>query len=300
MKLIIDTDPGVDDAMALFWAHAAPELELIGLTTVFGNVRVDQATRNALVLCDVMGLDIPVAEGAGQPSVLPPFTPSAYVHGDEGFGDMPAMTPTRAKDPRDAVTYLTETVRAYRGEVVVAPIGPLTNIAAAIEADPDFAKNVKQIVIMGGGLKGGNITPHAEANFYHDPHAAHVVMTCGAPIIMVGLDITEEVTCVPADFAAMAKASPKHGKMLQDMSHFYLRFYAEYGLDGCGLHDPAAIIAITHPELFEMKRTGVSVVSEGEEAGRSVATDGPGVDVAIGGDADAIKALFMERIGSLP
>ena len=172
-KLIIDTDPGIDDAMAIFYAAAAPDIELLGLTTIFGNVTTKMATRNALRLLESADLDLPVAHGAEKPLVLPPFEPSAHVHGDEGFGDIPAAEPKGQAVAEDAADFLIRMAREHKGELVLCPVGPLTNIALAVQRDPEFVKNCKRIVIMGGSLEaGGNITPHAEANIYHDPHAA--------------------------------------------------------------------------------------------------------------------------------
>jgi inosine-uridine nucleoside N-ribohydrolase len=303
-KLIIDTDPGIDDAMAIFYAAAAPDIDLLGLTTIFGNVTVETATRNALRLVELAGLDIPVAGGADVPLVLPPFEPSAQVHGDEGFGDIPAETPKGQAISETAAEFLVRMAREHKGELVLCPIGPLTNIAHAIQLDPDFASNVHRIVLMGGSYReGGNITPHAEANIYHDPHAADVVFASGARIEMVGLDVTHRILCKPEDFAAMAEAAPKLGGMLQDMSHFYLAFYASVGkLDGCSLHDPAAVIACTHPELFTHEDVAIRVETDGEASGATVQSDDPArgvTQVCVAVKSAEVKALFMNRLATL-
>ena len=303
VKMIIDTDPGVDDAMAIFYAAAAPEIELLGLTTIFGNVTVEIATRNALRLVEKAGLDCPVAQGAAVPLFLPPFEPSSQVHGAEGFGDIPAETPSGAAMDETAAEFLVRMAQEHAGELVLCPIGPLTNIAAAIQLDPGFVTNVKRIVLMGGSYKeGGNITPHAEANIYHDPHAAEIVFASGAKVEMVGLDVTHRILCRPDDFEMMAKASPNLGGMLQDMSHYYLKFYESVGkLDGCSLHDPAAVIACTHPHLFTAEVVGICVETEGEAIGATVkAGDQRGVtDVYMAVDDEAVKSLFLSRIHEL-
>ncbi len=299
-KLIIDTDPGVDDAMAIFYAAAAPDIELLGLTSIFGNVTVEMATRNALRLVEAAGLDIPVAAGANTPMALPPYTPSFHVHGDEGFGDIPAETPKGAAIDESAADFLCRMAREHKGELVLCPIGPLTNVAMAIQQDPEFAQNVKRIVLMGGSYcEGGNITPYAEANIYHDPHAAEVVFASGARIEMVGLDVTHRITCKPDDFEAIAQASPRLGGMLQDMSHFYLKFYATVGkLDGCSLHDPAAVIACTHPHLFTAEDVAIEVTCEGAEIGATVqsAPDRGVTSVYTAVEAAAVKDLFLQRL----
>jgi len=302
-KLIIDTDPGVDDAMAIFYAAAASEIELLGLTTIFGNVTVEMATRNALRLIEAAGLDIPVAAGANTPLALPPFKPSFHVHGDEGFGDIPAVTPKGTAIDESAADFLCRMAREHKGELVVCPIGPLTNIALAIQQDPEFITNVKRIVLMGGSYReGGNITPHAEANIYHDPHAAEVVFASGANVEMVGLDVTHRILCTAEDFSEMAATAPKLGGMLQDMSHFYLEFYKSVGLlDGCSLHDPAAVIACTHPDWFTAEKVAIEVSCEGDTSGATnAAKDGRATTaVYTAVEAQKIKSLFMERIAQL-
>ncbi len=305
VKMIIDTDPGIDDAMAIFYAAAAPDIELLGLTTVFGNVTTAIATRNALRLLEAAGLDLPVAHGAEAPLALPPFTPSAQVHGNEGFGDIPAAKPTGQPIEEDAADFLCRVAREHKGELVLCPIGPLTNIALALQRDPEFAKNVARIVIMGGSLnEGGNITPHAEANIYHDPHAADVVFASDAKVVMVGLDVTHRILCSTSDFTAIAAQAPELGGMLQQMSIFYLKFYESVGkFDGCSLHDPAAVIACSHPELFETYLTPLQVSCAGETSGATLAAPDsgrPAIDVCISVQAEAVKSLFINRLSLLP
>lgn len=303
MKIIIDTDPGVDDVMAILYAHAAPDIDLIGLTTVFGNVHATQATRNALFLGDLLSADIPVAQGAAMPYDFPEFAPSAQVHGPEGFGDITDITTTRAPQKQTAAEFLVDQARQHKGELVVCAIAPLTNIADAIRLDPEFVENVGKIVIMGGAVdRAGNITPHAEANVYHDPHAAAEVFESGADIVVVGLDVTLATLCDHADFDDIAAAAPKTGGFLRDIAGFYLQFYKDVaGEDGCALHDSTALIACTHPELFTMDKTGLRVVTEGEEFGNTVRdTENPPVSVCTDIDAEAVMALFMERVKSNP
>lgn len=305
VKLIIDTDPGIDDAMAIFYALGAPDIDLLGLTSIFGNVHVGQATRNALRLLDWAGAEhVPVAEGAAKPRTLPPFPPSHNVHGAEGFGDIPAETPAGQALGETAARFLTRMARAHKGELVICPIGPLTNIADALDLDPDFARHVKRIVLMGGSLdEGGNITPHAEANIYHDPHAAERVFASGAPITMVGLDVTHRILCTADDFAELAEKSPDLGGKINQMSRFYLHFYQSVGkMDGCSLHDPAAVIACTHPHLFTATPVRITVSCDGETSGATlrVNDERQPVDVLTATNADAAKAQFFGLMGRLP
>ena len=300
MKLIIDTDPGVDDAMAITFAALHPGIELLGLTTVFGNVTAMQGTHNALYLSERLGHSVPVAEGANAPRVLPPFKPSAHVHGPEGFGDLQVPPPKGKAVEESAAEFLCRMARQNPGEIILCPVGPMTNVAAAIDLDPDFAKNLKSIVFMGGALDArGNVTAFAEANTWHDPHALDVVLQSGADITMVGLDVTMRLILKLADFDRMAELNPMHGGLLRDMGHFYLDFYKTIGAAGCGFHDPMTIIAALHPELFELETTPLAVTLDGEEIGRTYRTSGrPPVKVCLNLDVERVKAIFIDTLAA--
>lgn len=307
MKILIDTDPGIDDAMAILYAALAPDIDLVGLTTVFGNVPVETATRNALRLVEMAGLDIPVAQGAARPLHRPPTVPPAFIHGTEGFGTVPGAVPKGRAVAETAAQLMCRLAREHRGELVVCAIGPITNLAEAIRLDPEFARNVRRIVFMGGAaLVPGNVTPFAEANTYNDPHALSVVIASEADVVMVGLDVTTRVLCDRAFFATLAAASPGLGGFLNDASQLYLDFYlARSGQDGCALHDPSAVIACTHPHLFDIRSWPMTVTEDGEEIGRTVvgaqaiavAGDAPTVGVSTSGNMDAVKALFSSVFG---
>lgn len=298
-KIIIDTDPGIDDAMAIHLAFADPRLEVLGLTTVFGNVWVEQATRNALVLCDQASYPTAVAEGAATPLAITPNAPSHYVHGEEGFGDLPAMTPMREKDPRPAHQYISETCRAYPNEVVLCPVGPLTNIAALLEYDPEITKFIKKLVIMGGAVRAkGNVTEFAEANIWNDPHAADKVFAADWHIELIGLDITQSIRCTSDDFAGLASKAPEIGSFIYQISNFYIKFYETVvGEQVCIMHDPTAIIAITDPELFTYEAIPLEVVTKGDAVGQtkpsSDATRRP-VHVAMQAKNDAIIKTYLD------
>ncbi|MFQ6554197.1 nucleoside hydrolase [Aestuariibius insulae] len=305
MRVLIDTDPGIDDAMAIYWAAAAPEIEIAGITTVFGNVSSRIAGRNALRLLEAAGVEAPVAEGAWQPLVLPPFEPTWRIHGREGFGTVPAELPAGKVVDEAADDMLLRMTAEAPGELTLVALGPLTNVASALRRDPDFAGRLAGLVIMGGSVDaGGNITPHAEANLYHDPHAAEIVFASGAPIRMVGLDVTHQILCAASDFANIAHRSPVIGGQIQEMSLHYLKFYESVGrFDGCALHDPAAMIAAVAPDLFEWRKTPIRVVTEGEASGRTLADPAcgaPPVAVAMGVDADAVRHRFIETLAMLP
>ena len=267
--MIIDTDPGIDDAMAIFYAVANPAIDLLGLTTVFGNVRTSQATRNALFLLEEIGINLPVAPGLHKPRVLPPFPPSAAVHGEEGFGSLLEIKPRNSPRAELAPDFLVRMAQENKGEITLCPIGPLTNVAAAIDLDPDFCKNLKNIIIMGGSLRtGGNITPAAEANIYHDPHAADFVFENGSNITMVGLDVTDRVVCSREYFKALALESPQIGSLLNQMADFYITFYESISkINGCGMHDPTALIRCAEPSFFKTEAHKIKVILSGERMG---------------------------------
>ena len=304
LKLIIDTDPGIDDAMAILYAIAAPEIDLLGLTTVFGNVTTPKATRNALYLLEQAGIEIPVAEGLHRPRIGPPFPPTSAVHGAEGFGTLAVPTPQRRALVETAPEYLVRMARAHQGELLLCPIGPLTNIAAAMELDPSFCSNLKGMVVMGGSLRaGGNITPAAEANFYHDPHAADFVLRHGCNITLVGLDVTNRVICPRSFFARLASESPKMGGLLHDMAEFYIDFYETVGkFAGCGMHDPSALVACIAPELFTTELHALRVALSGDRSGEMIAvanSTAQPVNVCTDVQAEAVKQNFFKNVAKL-
>lgn len=305
MKMIIDTDPGVDDAMAYYYAHAHPDIDLLALTTIFGNVHVADATRNALWLTENSQARTHVYQGAEKPLTITPNPPSDYVHGKRGFGDVEIHDPNRQAGTRSAADYLVETAQQYPGEITLCAIGPLTNVALAVQKDAQFLSNLKQLVIMGGALDvPGNINAYAEANFWNDPHAANIVMTAEgrANVIVVGLDITNMIAFTPQDFDRLAKLSPKAGGFLKDIGAFYLSFYeSRSGRRACSLHDPSAVIACLHPEVFDITSTPSEVVTRGDALGQLLRRKhGRQSHIAIGGDAEVIKAEFLRITGLNP
>ena len=302
MKLIIDTDPGVDDTLAIALAVAIPEVELLGLTAIFGNTFVKQSSRNARYLLDFLGYDCPVAEGAALPYGASDYTPSANVHGDEGLGALTTVPEIGKNIDETAAAFLVRMAAENAGELVVCAIGPLTNIADALALDPAFATNIKSLVIMGGAYAvPGNITPHAEANIYHDAAAADVVFATEMPIVMVGLDATMQTLLTPEDFEAMAVTSPKVGGFVRDISNFYLGFYRSVGVfDGCPMHDSTALLACLFPEKFTFEKSGIKVVLSGDDIGDTVAdASRPKVDVAVGIDAKWAVDYAMAQVATL-
>jgi inosine-uridine nucleoside N-ribohydrolase len=304
-RILIDTDPGIDDAMAILYAIAAPDIELVGLSTVFGNVTTEIATRNALQLVELAGVAVPVARGAEKPLRRAPAPPADFVHGAGGFGDARLPTPSRAADPRPAARFIAETILNSPGEITLVPVGPLTNIALALREAPEIVKAVKKIVVMGGAVRtAGNVTEHAEANIWNDPDAAAEVFAAEWPLTLVGLDVTQKLRCKDHDLDPMRAASPDCGRFLNDAVQFYFRFHeVSRGFTGCYLHDPSAVICATHPEWFDTVEAQLTVTVDGEALGRTrEGGGGPSQRVAVGVNVEALQRRFLETLksGCLP
>ena len=302
-KLIIDTDPGIDDAMAIHMAFADPRIEVVGLTSIFGNVTTGQATRNALYLAQMAHYPVAVAHGAERPLARDPQPPADFVHGPEGFGALPAPVIDAAPDPRDAARYLCETCAAHPGEIIICAVGPLTNLAAALALDPGITRTAARVVVMGGSAaRHGNVSDCAEANIWNDPHAAEAVFAADWDVTMVGLDVTEKTQCTPQDFASLAAASPIIGGFLSDAAAFYFDFHeAKTGTRSCFMHDPSAILAITDPGLFGFDSTPVSVVCDGDDIGRTLCGTASGrraAQVAMTVDSHGARRRFLDLVGA--
>lgn len=191
IPIIFDTDPGVDDAQAIAIALAHPDIELLGMTTTYGNVDVTTATHNALLLAELAGQRIPVAQGAAGPMVKTRFPPPKHIHGDNGLGNIGLPDVQGRAEVISAAQFIVDQINARPGEITLVAVAPLGNLAAALQLDPSIVDRVKQVVVMGGSIReGGNVTPVAEANLFNDPHAGQRVLTAGWPLTMVGLDAT--------------------------------------------------------------------------------------------------------------
>lgn len=302
-KIIIDTDPGVDDALAIQMAFADPRLEIIGLTTVFGNVHTHQATRNARHLAEMAGLAIPVAHGADKPYRQPKRDPAHFIHGAEGFGDLPAPNPKLPADPRSAAQFICDMAAEHGKDLILCPIGPLTNLSHALDLDPDLQHKIGGVVLMGGAVTvPGNVNSFAEANIHNDPHAAENVFAAEWDVRIIGLDVTEQILCTSQHLDEIALAAPEIGGFLRDVSAFYVRFYQDdRAFDGCCLHDPAALIAISDPDWFSFEEAPVKVVVEGEDAGATRITDNPNrpkVRFAVACNHEKIRDHFVATLKS--
>ncbi|OMO68296.1 hypothetical protein COLO4_29777 [Corchorus olitorius] len=276
-KLIIDTDPGIDDSMAILMAFQTPEVEILGLTTVFGNVHTENATQNALTLCEIAGRsDVPVAEGSPEPLKGGRPRVADFVHGSDGLGNIFLPPPETKKSEKSASEFLVEKVSEYPGEVSVLALGPLTNVALAIKRDSSFAHKVKNIVVLGGAFFAlGNVNPAAEANIYGDPEAADVVFTSGANIVVVGINITTQVKMTDDDLLELKESKGKHAQLLSEMCKFYRDWHVKSdGVYGIFLHDPVSFVALVRPDLFTYKKGVVRVETQGICVGHTLLDQG--------------------------
>lgn len=290
---ILDTDPGIDDAMALLYLKGEG-VALMGLTTVFGNADIQRTTRNAAQLLELAQMTGWVAPGAGDPLVQLRHPPADFVHGVEGLGGIELPAPSRMPLPIDGANAIIQA--SHRTEnLVLAAIGPLTNLAIALERDPTLPQRVKEVVIMGGTLDApGNVSDTAEANIWNDPHAAQQVLRAGWPLRLIGLDVTSQIQLMREDFDVLPGTVGNH---IKHAAGSYIDFYQSVGSEGCQLHDPAAVMAGLYPDDFDWEETGVDVVLEGEHAGRVVRdSSAPSIQVAMGSRIQTIKARFMDRL----
>jgi inosine-uridine nucleoside N-ribohydrolase len=304
-RILLDTDPGIDDALALFLALASPEVHLEAITTVSGNVSVEQTTTNALALLTLAGRsDIPVARGCGAP-LLRQHVDAAEVHGHNGVGEVTLPTPQIQPIAQHAVDLIIGTVLQAPGAITLVPIGPLTNIALAVRREPRIAQLVREVVIMGGALRvPGNITPSAEFNIYADPEAASIVLHAGWPIRLVSLDTTLKVAL---DREQIDELTQRGGKVLtalkEILTSFLNVFAAPRGLTVFHMHDPLCLAAAFQPDLITWESIYVDVelagtLTLGETVGyfEQNTLHKPNVQVSVDVDSDRFLRLFLERM----
>ncbi len=311
-KIILDTDPGVDDAMALFMALASPELEIVGLTTIFGNAATEVTTGNALTLLDAAGRpDIPVARGADHPIATNYLGPVPQVHGADGLGNGGVEPSTRKTIESSAPDFIYSTALAAPGEITLLAVGPLTNLALALQAHPDLVDLVDEVVVMGGNaLVPGNATPVAEANINNDPEAADIVFGAGWKIAMVGLDVTHQVNLSGQALGRIVSAGTATSLLLSKALPLYHSFFAETnGIDGIYVHDPSAVAYLLEPSAFVTKQWSLRVETESFSRGKTWPNIGntdesvpkawqgrPVVDVCTEVDSARVQALVEERL----
>lgn len=275
IKVIYDTDPGIDDAVALHFACESKDIDIIGITTIFGNNTIEVTTRNALFLKEQFGLNCPVARGCERPLMIDTNPPSVVAHGEDGLGDVLDITPDSIPDVKHAVQFIIDTVHANPNQITLIAVGPLTNLALACRLDPSIIKLIKNVVIMGGttlrNSHFGNKSPVAEANIHRDPHAAQIVFNCGLPLTMVGLDVTHEVLLDNLRLNQLAHHASPHTRIMYKIIQHYAHYAAErYGLDGVRPHDLQAFIYAIRPDLYQTVSGNIQVVTEGIAEGQTI------------------------------
>lgn len=299
-RIILDTDPGIDDTIAII--TAARWADLIGITTVAGNVPVEHTTANALRIRDLLGLDVAVHRGANRPLKVEPLH-ARHVHGVIGLGEIELPEPSRGPDSEDAIGFLVESTRGEEGLHLV-PLGPLTNVALALRADPALADRVASITLMGGSARAGNVTAAAEFNVFADPEAADVVFRSGAPITMVGLNLTQQVRMGSEHSKACRAMGTRVGMVAADLLDFnnQVRQNANEATTGA-IHDPCAVLVVTHPEVFRCEPRVVAVELTGTHTRGQTLVDErewpeiePNCLVAYGVNTDRALELIVQAI----
>lgn len=272
-KIILDCDPGHDDAMAILLAGAQPDLDILGITTVAGNSPVENTTRNALIITQIAGLDIPVYKGMDRPMVRAPyFAGGEVVHGKSGL-EGPTLPPLeREVEKEHAVDFIIETIKANKGEITLVPTGPLTNIGMAFRKAPEIIPWVKEISLMGGAINEGNVTPSAEFNIFFDPEAADIVFSSGIPTFIAPLELTHQALIGPKELDKIRALGSNISKFVVDLLEFYSQFHKRrYHMEGAPLHDPCAVLYLIKPELIKIKEMFVQIETKGElTSGRTV------------------------------
>ncbi len=278
-KVIFDTDPGIDDAVALLLLHAMPRVDLQGITTVFGNASIEDCTRNALYICERFELPYGVFQGAGvsfrgaEEDEYPDF-----VHGRDGLGDVGFLAPSKRPAKVAAADFIVQAARLSVDPIEILAVGRMTNIAQALEMAPDIKSKLRRIVMMGGAVDvSGNVTEWAEANIYGDPEAADYIFESGVPVLMVGLDATLKHQISRTQLAALTRDLGDAGDFIWQIKQHYLKFYASKGVfDGFPIHDATAALAMAFPGDFKMVEGDLRCVTEGEQRGRTTFSERQG------------------------
>lgn len=306
--IIIDADPGQDDAVAILLALASPELDVVAITTVAGNVPQPLVTANALAMCELAGrTDVPVYKGADGPLERELRT-AEYVHGPTGIDGADLPTPTTKAKHGHAVDFIIATCLSADDPITICPVGPLTNVAAAIARQPSIVSTIREVALMGGGFfEGGNTTPVAEFNIFVDPEAASIVFNSGVPLTMFPLDVTHKALVLPDDLKRFSGLGTQAGTAVAGMIDYYERHDIEkYGFAGAPLHDPCVIAYLIEPQLFGGKPCRVDVETESELTMGQTVVDWWGVTgaepnamVIDSVDRQGFIDLLVERIGTL-
>ena len=305
-KIIIDTDPGVDDTIAITTALRSPEVEVIGLTSAFGNAPGAVCAKNALRLVELEENDhIPVARGSDIPLVAPLEKLGTWVHGEDGMGNTNLPEPKGKLMDKSAAEFIVNMAHENPHEITLVPLGPLTNIALALRIDPEIADLIHDVVIMGGAVTvPGNMTAVSEANIYHDPHAADIVIGAGWPLTIVGLDVTEKTVMTPEYHQSLFDAGNPAVNLIEKILPCYQSYFDKFlGLNGSTYtHDPSAISYVINPDLFTTREAPVFVATEGRCYGQTAADwrgqweERKPVSICVDVDSESVLALIKERL----
>ena len=306
IPIILDCDPGHDDAIALLLALASPELELLGVTTVSGNKTLEKTTANAIRVLEHAGrADVPVAAGADRPLLREQFV-AAYVHGESGLDGPSLPPPQKEAEPQHAVDFVAERLRESQAPVTLVPVGPLTNIALLLARYPEIHGRIDRIVLMGGAIGLGNVTPAAEFNIWADPEAAARVFAAGIDLTMIGLEVTHGALMTRAD-AEQLRANGAVGTMVAELFDFFSQFHLrQYGTEDSPIHDAVAVAHLLDPTLVETQHRHVVVDTQSELCrGRTVVdlvrrgSGEPNTHVGVSVDRDRFMSLLLERLARL-
>lgn len=276
-KLILDLDTGIDDALAIAYALGSPEIDLIGITTTYGNVLLEQGIRNSLAITDLLGHpEVKVYEGLSHASTTDSFQVkpiSAFIHGENGIGNVNIPDSQRAPETESAIDFIVDAAKTFGQDLIYVPTGPLTNIAAALKKAPEIKNQIENFVLMGGALTAtGNVSAWAEANISQDPEAANSVFRSGVKTTMVGLDVTLQTLLTYKDTQEWQNTGSKAGEFLADMTNYYIKAYETTSPDlgGCGLHDPLAVGVAIDPTLVTTLPINLQVDIDGPTRGRTI------------------------------
>ena len=303
IPVILDGDPGHDDAIGWTLAQGSGRFDILAVTSCSGNVGIEKTTYNTLRVCTLLGIDAPIAEGCPHPLTADVMN-APSVHGESGL-DGPALPePAMEVCSLTAVELMAKVLRESPEPVTIIPTGPETNVAALLLAHPELKSKIKQISLMGGGIAYGNWTPAAEFNILVDPEAAKIVFTSGVPITMAGLDVTEKALILPEDFARVRALGNPVSDIVAQWLEFFYKFHRSIGYAGAPMHDPCAVMALIHPEIFTIRPMYVQVETGGEYCRGTTVGDllgfsghAPNADVLMDVDRSRFADLLVEAIG---
>lgn len=304
IPVILDGDPGHDDAIAWVLAKASPQLKILAVTSVCGNQTIEKTTYNAQRIMALIGLDVPVAKGQPRPLIAEPII-APTVHGKSGLDGPDLPEPVTDLSPLSSVELMAKTIAESDEPVTIIPTGPLTNVAGLLLAHPELKPKIAKISLMGGGIKMGNWTPAAEFNILVDPHAARVVFRSGIPIIMAGLDVTEKALVCPEDFQKIRAVGNKVAVTVADWLEFFYQFHKTMDYPGAPVHDAVAVAALVKPEILTAREMFVDVETDGDyckgcTVGDWFGTSGkkPNAKVLLDIDREAFVDLLVEAVSS--